>query len=424
MQVDEQADKQVETSTEVSNISGDTQSTSAKNQTINMKKALAPKSSNKLLIPAIALAIAALGVSIWFVIGRFSSNPSSATSPATNTTGNSSKEQPRAISALGRVEPQGEVVKVASPSALGTSRIVKLMVKEGDMVKQGQVIAILDSYDRSVATLLQAQSQAQESDRNLARVRAGAKGGDIEAQAGNVEAAKANVNAISVNAARLKAELDIAERDYNRFQQLQKDGAISESMLDTYRLKAVTLAGQLEQTKQQIQQAEFSLKQSQGLLSSVREVRPTDIQFAEAQLQTAMVNVKKAEVDLDLAQVRAPIDGQVLKINTKTGEFVSQTNGVVDLGNTSQMYVVAEIYETDIGKIKVGQKASIQSEAFEGEITGKVDRIGLRIAKNDVLGTDPAAKTDVRIIEVKIKLDDSTKVSGLTNLQVRVKVEV
>jgi HlyD family secretion protein len=424
MQVDEQADKQVEISTEVSNISGDTQSTSAKNQTINMKKALAPKSSNKLLIPAIALAIAALGVSIWFVIGRFSSNPSSATSPATNTTGNSSKEQPRAISALGRVEPQGEVVKVASPSALGTSRIVKLMVKEGDMVKQGQVIAILDSYDRSVATLLQAQSQAQESDRNLARVRAGAKGGGIEAQAGNVEAAKANVNAISVNAARLKAELDIAERDYNRFQQLQKDGAISESMLDTYRLKAVTLAGQLEQTKQQIQQAEFSLKQSQGLLSSVREVRPTDIQFAEAQLQTAMVNVKKAEVDLDLAQVRAPIDGQVLKINTKTGEFVSQTNGVVDLGNTSQMYVVAEIYETDIGKIKVGQKASIQSEAFEGEITGKVDRIGLRIAKNDVLGTDPAAKTDVRIIEVKIKLDDSTKVSGLTNLQVRVKVEV
>jgi HlyD family secretion protein len=156
----------------------------------------------------------------------------------------------------------------------------------------------------------------------------------------------------------------------------------------------------------------------------VREVRPTDVEFAEAQLQTAIVNIKKAEVDLDLAQVRAPIDGQVLKINSKIGEVVSQTNGVIDLGNTNQMYVVAEIYETDIGKIKVGQKAVIQSEAFEGEITGKVDRIGLRIAKNDVLGTDPAAKTDVRIIEVKIKLDDSKKVSGLTNLQVRVKVDM
>ena len=153
-------------------------------------------------------------------------------------------------------------------------------------------------------------------------------------------------------------------------------------------------------------------------------MRPTDVQLAEAQLQTAIVNVKRAEVDLDLSQVRAPLAGQIIKVNSKTGEVVSQTNGVVEIGNTSQMYVVAEIYETDIGKIKVGQKANIQSEAFEGEITGKVDRIGLRIAKNDVLGTDPAAKTDVRIIEVKIKLDNSQKVSALTNLQVRVKVEV
>ena len=417
IQVDEQADKQVETSTEISNMR-DTPSTSARNQPSNMKNALGSKSSNKFLIPAIALALAALGVSIWFVIGRFSSNPTA--TPATNT---STKDQPKAISALGRLEPQGEVIKVASPSALGTSRIVKLMVKEGDVVKQGQVIAILDSYDRSVATLLQAQSQAQESDRNLARVRAGAKSGDIAAQAGNVEAAKANTNALVVNAKRIQAELEIANGEYKRFQKLQQEGAISDSLLDAYKLKVITLEGQLLQSQQQIQQAAFQIKQSEGLLISVREVRPTDIQFAEAQLQTAMVNVKKAEVDLDLAQVRAPIDGQVLKINSKTGEVVSQTNGVMDLGNTSQMYVVAEIYETDIGKIKVGQTATIESEAFEGLITGKVDRIGLRIAKNDVLGTDPAAKTDVRIIEVKIKLDDSKKVAGLTNLQVRVKIE-
>lgn len=396
----------------------DTSSTSARNQPSNMKNALGSKSSNKFLIPAIALALAALGVSIWFVIGRFSSNP--APTPATNT---NTKDQPKAISALGRLEPQGEVIKVASPSALGTSRIVKLMVKEGDTVKQGQVIAILDSYDRSVAALLQAQSQAQESDRNLARVRAGAKSGDIAAQAGNVEAAKANTNALVVNAKRIQAELEIANGEYKRFQKLQQEGAISDSLLDAYKLKVITLEGQLLQSQQQIQQAAFQIKQSEGLLISVREVRPTDIQFAEAQLQTAMVNVKKAEVDLDLAQVRAPIDGQVLKINSKTGEVVSQTNGVMDLGNTSQMYVVAEIYETDIGKIKVGQTATIESEAFEGLITGKVDRIGLRIAKNDVLGTDPAAKTDVRIIEVKIKLDDSKKVAGLTNLQVRVKIE-
>jgi len=386
-----------------------------------MKKALEPRTSNRYLIPAIALAIAALGVSAWLVLGRSSSTSSTDSAPATTAT---TKEAPKAISALGRLEPQGEVVKVASPSTLGTSRIVKLLVKEGDTVKQGQPIAILDSYDRSVATLLQAQSQAQESERNLARVRAGAKSGDIVAQEGNVLSAAANVKSLEANTARIKAELEITGRDYNRFLKVFNEGAISQTELDTYRLRVETLQGEFFQAQQQIQQAQFQLRQSQGQLSSVREVRPTDIQFAEAQLQTAIVNVKSAEVDLDLSQVRAPINGQVLKINSKTGEVVSQTDGVIDLGNTKQMYVVAEIYETDISKIKIGQTAKIDSDAFQGEITGKVESVGLKIAKNDVLGTDPAAKTDVRIIEVKIKLDDSQKVSGLTNLQVRVKVEI
>lgn len=391
-------------------------------QPSTMKNALEPKRANKFLIPAIAIALSLLGVSIWFVLGRSSNNSAQTSSAPVNSS--TTKEQTRAISALGRLEPQGEVVKVASPSALGTSRIVKLLVKEGDTVKEGQVIAILDSYDRSVAALLQAQSQAQESERSLAKVLAGAKSGDIVAQEGNVLSAAANIKSVEANATRIRSELEIAGRDYNRFLQVYTEGAVSQTLLDTYRLKVENLQGQLLQSEQQVQQAQFQLRQSQGLLSSVKEVRPTDVQLAEAQLQTAIVNVKRAEVDLDLSQVRAPLAGQIIKVNSKTGEVVSQTNGVVEIGNTSQMYVVAEIYETDIGKIKVGQKANIQSEAFEGEITGKVDRIGLRIAKNDVLGTDPAAKTDVRIIEVKIKLDNSQKVSALTNLQVRVKVEV
>ncbi|MFN5864284.1 MAG: HlyD family efflux transporter periplasmic adaptor subunit, partial [Pseudanabaena sp.] len=364
MQVEEQSGKQSESSLEI----GSEKTTSPQNsQPNNMKNALVTKRSNKFLIPAIALALAALGVSIWLVFGR--SNPQQNTSAPTNNV-TSNKDQPKAISALGRLEPQGEVIKVASPSTLGTSRIVKLMVKEGDIVKQGQVIAVLDSYDRSVAALLQAQSQAQESERNLAKVKAGAKSGEIIAQEGNVMSAAANIKSIEANAARIRAELEIAGKDYNRFLQVYKEGAISQTVLDTYRLKVETLQGQFIQAEQQIQQAQFQLRQSQGLLNSVREVRPTDVQFAEAQLQTAIVNVKKAEIDLDLSQVRAPIDGQILKVNSKIGETVSQNNGVVEIGNTQQMYVVAEIYETDIGKIKVGQKAIIQSEVFEGEITG------------------------------------------------------
>jgi len=72
--------------------------------------------------------------------------------------------------------------------------------------------------------------------------------------------------------------------------------------------------------------------------------------------------------------------------------------------------------------VRIGQTATITSNAFPGTITGTVDHIGLQIRKNDVLNTDPAADTDARVIEVKIKLAESPKVAGLTNLQVNVAI--
>jgi HlyD family secretion protein len=317
---------------------------------------------------------------------------------------------PTSISSLGRLEPQGEMVKVAPPSALGSSRIAKLLVKEGDTVQPDQVIAVLDSFDRSLAAVKQAESQVAVKQSVLEQVKAGSKTGDIEAQKAAMMSRKATL-------ARWQNELEIANSDLKRYELLVKDGAASEFQRDSYMLKVKSITGQIEQSREEISQAE-------GQLNSVSEVRPTDVRVAEAQLQSAIADLDKAKADLLLSQVRAPIAGQVLKVQAKAGEAVSNTSGVIELGNTKQMYAVAEIYETDIAKVKVGQKARITSEVIDGEISGKVERIGLRIAKNDILGTDPAAKTDVRVIEVRIKLDNSAKVSSLTNLQVKVKIQI
>ena len=97
--------------------------------------------------------------------------------------------------------------------------------------------------------------------------------------------------------------------------------------------------------------------------------------------------------------------------------------GIVELGRTHEMFAIAEVYETDISKLAVGQRATIRSPALDGEVSGRVDRIGLKIGKKDVLSTDPAAKTDARVVEVEIKLDDSKAVAGMTNLQVEVFIE-
>jgi HlyD family secretion protein len=86
------------------------------------------------------------------------------------------------------------------------------------------------------------------------------------------------------------------------------------------------------------------------------------------------------------------------------------------------MYAVAEVYETDVQRVRVGQHATISSPALPRSVAGVVDRVGLKVGKKDVLSVDPAAKTDARVIEVRILLDNADEVAGLTNLEVDVAI--
>lgn len=335
-------------------------------------------------------------------------------SPVPTPTPTSSASQ-NAITALGRLEPEGEVIKVAAPSSggnavpiFGSPRVAKLLVTERATVKAGQPIAVLDTYDRLLAAGLQAEAEVKEAQSRLAQVQAGAKQGDIEAQRAAVEARGATV-------ARLESETQKAKWEAERYLKLFQDGAVSEQEARTRQLTYTATARQLEEAKRQFDQAK-------NTLASVSEVRPTDIQQAQASVNVAMANMQRAKADLEAAIVRSPIDGQVIKVHSREGEQVSN-DGIVEIGNTNQMYAVAEVYETDIQNVRRGQKATITSSAFSGEISGTVEQVGMLIRKNDVLNTDPAADTDVRVVEVKIRLDDSRLVSGLTNLQVKVKIE-
>jgi len=89
------------------------------------------------------------------------------------------------------------------------------------------------------------------------------------------------------------------------------------------------------------------------------------------------------------------------------------------------MYDVAEVYETDIQKVRIGQPAEISSAVFSGKLQGTVGQIGLKVDKQDIFDVNPQADTDNKIIDVKIRLkpEDSKKVADLTNLQVRVLIK-
>ena len=364
---------------------------------------------------AIAIAVAGFGIFSYFML-RFPSQSSVASPPSPPT------EAIDAVSALGRLEPEGGVMKIAAPSSgFGSARVERLLVKEGSIVKPKQPLAVMDNFDALYAAALQADAQVKEARSRLSQVQSGAKAGDVNAQRANVLKANAGLPKAEAEVLKADAELKNAQWEYQRYQKLFKDGAVSELDLQNRQLIYETKANLREQAKQASEQAKLELEGAKQVLSSVAEVRPTDVQQAVAQVQVADANLQKAKAELEKAVVRAPIAGQVLKIHTDPGE-VAGNDGILELGKTGQMYVVAEVDENYINRIRPGQKAKITSYAFPGEITGTVDKVGLQIRKNEVLNSDPVDKTDTRIVEVKVRLDNSQAVAGLTNLQVKVAI--
>ena len=336
---------------------------------------------------------------------------------------------PTAVSALGQIEPEGEVVRLSVSAAAEGSRVDKLLVERGDKVKQGQVVAILDSYSSQQAALDRAQTDVGIARANLERVRAGAKKGDINAQQsaiGRLEAElRGQIASQKAAIARLSAELANAKVEYSRYQQLFKDGAISAQERDTRRLRVDTVGQQLaeanETLNRTIETTEVERDRAQARLESVSEVRTVDVQVAQAELEQAQASVKQAQAALALTEVRSPIDGRVLEVNVRPGEVVGNT-GIVAIGQTDQMYVAAEVYETDIDKIRLGQKAIVTGSAFESQLEGEVTQVGLEVRQQDVFESDPLVNTDNKVVEVKIRLspESSKRVTALSNLQVRV----
>ena len=335
------------------------------------------------------------------------------------------------VASLGRLEPKGEIIRISSPASSEGTRIAQILIKEGDRVKQGQVLAILDSHNRRLASLEKAKADVQIAQARLALVKAGAKTADIQAQKEIIRRLEAELSGQTATQtatiARLQAELRNAEIEFNRFDYLHDQGAISTSEFDTRRLQLDTTQQQLNEANAALSRTKTTIQrqisEAKATLESIAKVRPEDVQIAQAELASTRAIVQQAQAELDLTMIIAPRDGQVLKVHTKPGEII-ENEGIAEIGQTEEMYVVAEVYETDINRVKLGQKAIVTSGAFSGQLQGEVAKIDLQVSKQNVFETNPLADTDRRVIEVKIRLnpEDSQKVMGFTNLQVESKI--
>lgn len=302
------------------------------------------------------------------------------------------------VAALGYIQTKEDPIKLSAPAFLEGARVEELLVKQRDRIKANQIVAILDNRDRLKAALNQAQKQVQVSQALLDQVRAGAKQGEIQSQkarfratqaelTGQIETQKATIanlkaqlagqtNAIEAEIARLKAEVKNATKECQRYTELEAGGAVSDSQKDNICL-------QQETTEKQLTEAEVNLQRVTNTL--------------QAQINEAQANLNRTVNTLDQQITEAQ----------------------------ASLNAVAEVYETEINKIKIGQKATISSSGITKNLTGIVEEIGLQIGTKDVLGTDPVADADARVVEVKIRLnpEDSKIVADLTNLQVNVIID-
>jgi len=373
---------------------------------------------------------ATTGLVFFYSASRFASEPK-VKSPA-----NPPKTAPArvAITALGRIEPEGQITYLSAPRSINGVRVEKLLVKEGDQVKTGQVLALLEDYARSKSALQQSVDKLQVAQAKLSQVRAGAKSGDVDAQKAAIanlqSQLKGEVATQQATIARIQAQVENAQTESNRYQQLYKDGAIAASVLDTKTLQLKTVQQQLQEAQATLNRTTNTLndqlKQEQAKLLSIKEVRPVDVQLAQSEVKSAMTAIAQAKADMDLTYIKSPIDGKILKIHARTGEVIS-TSGFAEIGKISQMFVVAEVYQTDIQKVRLGQKATITSPAFSQPLQGTVKEIGWQVDKQNIFSLNPGSDTDRKIVKVKIRLDnpaDSKRVDRLTNLQVDVAIKI
>ncbi len=279
------------------------------------------------------------------------------------------QDSQQAVSALGRLEPDGGIIRIAAPStpqAISGSILAELHVSEGDYVKQGDLLAITDSMK-----LMQVALQQVETELVLSIL------------ASEAEQSRADEACVLA---------DVATREAER--------------------RASLLARELA-SEEETEQAQGIAEAKTASCTAAR----ANSRVAESAIDVVRTRIAFQKEELQRTLITAPFNSRVLDILAQPGEFIGLT-GILELGRVDRMYAIAEVYETDIGRVAIGQKAQISSDALAEPLTGKVEFIHLKVAKQDEIGTDPAARKDARIIEVDILLDEPEKAAALTNLQV------
>ena len=328
-----------------------------------------------LWVPVLLLVAGAGAIAIWFRESAVAK---------TNLPSTSVADKPTPVGSRGRIEPKDGVIFIAAPYFYGPSLVAELRVQEGDWVTNGQIIGILEGAASKEAALKESEAEVEVARTKLAQLKAGPKQADIDQQKTEI--------------ARWETEYELIAAVEKRYEALKENEIASLNDLQLQRLNT--------------ERAKRALEGARDKLRSMEAIRKEDIEVLNAELAAAMARVGQARAELERVTVRARAAGRVLKIHAYPGEEVG-SQGILELGKTDGMYVVAEVYETDIGRVRVGQKAVISGELLREALNGVVIRIDPQVSKSELLPLEPAAFADTRVVKVRIEVENGNSIAGL-----------
>jgi len=278
---------------------------------------------------------------------------------------------PRQVSALGRIEPLGGISQVSVPSSLSNDRVREILVKEGQEVRKGQPLAVLESIDTLESSVRKSEAEIRVAESKLA----------------------AQDSVI----ARYKADLGQASAEARRAEQLFAAGATSANRVE------------------KLQADESSAK------AQLAEAIATKATLVE-DLRSSRASLDKDKTERAKATVLAPFSGTVFKVHARPGDKVGE-DGLLEMGDSSRMGVIAEVYQSDRPMITLGKKASLSADGFKGrKVEGQVVEIAREVSRQTVFSGQAGENLDRRVLEVKIGLapQESALASHLNYLQVNV----
>ncbi|MGA8313754.1 MAG: efflux RND transporter periplasmic adaptor subunit [Terriglobales bacterium] len=331
-----------------------------------MKRTLSKKS-----VLLIASAAVILTVSLVSVRSRAASNAKAvAAQPFT---------EPFLVAGPGRVEPLSENIQIGSELS---GKIKSVNVEEGDTVRKGQVLAVLQNEDYR-AEVLSAQAQVLAKEATLRKVVNGARSQERSEALSTVRAAEAVMN----NA---RSEMD-------RRQKLFDAGVISRDEFERY-------AREYDVAKANYQEN----VEHHSLVDD--HAREEDRSFAEADLQLARAQLEQARARYEKTLIKSPINGTVLRKHHRNGESVSNSSTVPDpiltVGDKDVLRVRMDVDENDVNKVRVGQKAYVTADAYgKQKFWGQVVRVGELLGPKNVRTDEPTEHVDKKILETLVELD-------------------